>query len=103
MEEAGLANKEKRHLLVDIPLLFETGAEPHFDITVTVACSPDIQQARLVARGLDAGLAKRILLTQMPVPEKIVRSGHVVWNDGKLAPLKDQAECFAARLRDNGR
>ena len=103
MEEAELANKEKRHLLVDIPLLFETRAEPHFDITVTVACSPDIQRARLVARGLDADLAQRILLAQMPVPEKIARSSHLVWNDGKLAALKDQAEYFAARLRDKGR
>jgi len=99
LHEAELANKEKRHLLVDIPLLFETGAAPLFDITVTVACSPDIQQSRLVARGLDAGLTQKILLSQMPVPEKIARSGHVVWNDGKLDALKDQAEYFAARLR----
>ena len=103
LREAALANKEKRHLLVDIPLLFETGAEPYFDITITVACSPDIQQARLVARGLDAGLAQKILLSQMPVPEKIARSGHVVWNDGKLTALKDQAEYFAALLRDKRR
>ena len=100
LREAELANKEDRHLLVDIPLLFETGAEPHFDITITVACSPDIQQARLVARGLDAGLARKILLSQMSVPEKIAQSGHVVWNDGNLAALKDQAEYFAARIRD---
>ena len=103
LREAALANKEKRHLLVDIPLLFETGAEPYFDITITVACSPDIQQARLVARGLGAGLAQKILLSQMPVPEKIARSGHVVWNDGKLTALKDQAEYFAALLRDKRR
>ena len=88
LQQAELANKETRHLLVDIPLLFETGAESYFDITVTVACSPDIQQARL---------------PQMPVPEKIVRSSHVVWNDGKLTALKDQAEYFAAWLRDKGR
>jgi len=103
LQEAELANKEKRHLLVDIPLLFETGAASHFDITITVACSPDIQQARLVARGVDAGLARKILLTQMPVLEKIARSGHVVWNDGKLTALKDQAEYFAAHLRDKTR
>ena len=103
LQQAELANKETRHLLVDIPLLFETGAETYFDTTVTVACSPDIQWSRLVVRGLDAALAQEIILSQMPVPEKIARSGHVVWNDGDLAALKDQAEYFAAWLRDKGR
>jgi dephospho-CoA kinase len=100
LEEAAVAKKEGRHLLVDIPLLFETGAESHFDFTITVACSPEVQQARLAARGMDAGLAKKIIITQMPVPDKIARSSHVVWNDGNLSALNDQAEYFAAWLRD---
>lgn len=99
LEEAAVAKTEGRHLLVDIPLLFETGAAPHFDFTITVACSPDVQQARLAARGMDAGLAKKIIITQMPVPDKIARSSHVVWNDGNLSALNDQAEYFAAWLR----
>ena len=57
-------------------------------------------KARLAARGMDAGLAKKILLTQMPVPDKIARSSHVVWNDGNLSALNDQAKYFAAWLRD---
>ena len=99
LEEAAVAKNEDRHLLVDIPLLFETGAAANFDFTITVACSPDVQQARLAARGMDAGLAAKIILTQMPVPDKIARSSHVVWNDGNLSALNDQAEYFAAWLR----
>lgn len=99
MEAAQLAKGENRHLLVDIPLLFETGASPHFDFVVTVACSPEIQAARLAARGLDAGLAQKIILSQMPVPEKIARSSHVAWNDGDIRALGGQAEHFAAWLR----
>ena len=99
-EEAAVAKSENRHLLVDIPLLFETGAAPHFDITITVACSPDVQQSRLAARGMDAGLARKIITSQMPVPDKIARSSHVVWNDGSLSALKDQAEYFAAWLHE---
>ena len=98
MDEASRARKEARHLLVDIPLLFETDAAAQFDFTVTVACSPGIQLARLAARGLDAGLAEKIIASQMSVPEKIARSSHVVWNDGGLDALRDQAEYFAAWL-----
>ena len=39
-------------LVVEIPLLFETGAERFFDRIVTVACSLETQLARTAARGL---------------------------------------------------
>jgi dephospho-CoA kinase len=99
LDEAALARKESRHLIVDIPLLFETDAARHFDFTITVACSPDVQLARLMARGLDAVLAKKIIHAQMPVPDKIARSSHVVWNDGALPALSDQAEYFCGLVR----
>lgn len=97
--EADLAREEARHLIVDIPLLFETDAAWHFNFTITVACSPDVQLVRLMARGLDAVLAKKIIHAQMPVPDKIARSSHVVWNDGDLSTLKDQAAYFAGQVR----
>ncbi|MFZ4774305.1 MAG: dephospho-CoA kinase [Terrimicrobiaceae bacterium] len=100
MEAADLARQENQHMVVDIPLLFETGAEQHFDITITVACSPGIQMVRLAARGMDATLAQKIIRTQMPTSEKIARSGHVVWNDGQLSALRKQADYLARWIRD---
>ncbi len=96
---ADLARAEARHLLVDIPLLFETHAEGHFDRVITVACSDQVQDARLLARGLDRELARNIVKTQMPVPEKMARSTQVVWNDGSLAALDAQAQAFAGVLQ----
>jgi len=95
---ASLAREENRHLIVDIPLLFETGAAGHFDFVITVACSPEVQNARLAARGIAPDLARSILSTQMPAAEKISRSTQVVWNDGSLAALEAQAREFAATL-----
>jgi dephospho-CoA kinase len=92
---AALARKEHRHLLVDIPLLFETNAEGHFDFVITVACSPGVQNARLAARGMDPVLAQRIIATQMPVAGKISRATQVIWNDGSLEALEAQAREFA--------
>lgn len=94
-----LAKQEKRHLIVDIPLLFETDAVQHFDFVVTVACSPGVQNTRLMARGLDAALAYKIVQAQMPVLEKMTRSSHVVWNDGRISALKAQAEYFSNWIR----
>jgi len=95
---ADLARKENRHLLVDIPLLFETNATPHFDFIITVACSPDVQDARLKARGMEPDLARSIIRSQMPQDEKISRSTQVVWNDGNMESLRAQAEQFAAMV-----
>ena len=101
-EAADVAKTGGRHLIVDIPLLFETDAAGHFDFIITVACSPEVQMRRLVERGIETVLAKKIIHSQMPVPDKISRSSHVVWNDGGLAALQGQAEQFAvlmARLK----
>lgn len=95
---ADLARRENRHLVVDIPLLFETDASPHFDFIITVACSPAVQCARLAARGLDPDIAQSIIRSQMPQDEKISRSSQVVWNDGDLESLRAQAEQFAGMV-----
>ena len=87
-----------RHFLVDIPLLFETDAAENFQWIVTVACSGDIQRKRLVGRGLAPELVEAIIGSQLPPEQKIARSTHVVWNDGHLDALADQAKIFAARL-----
>jgi dephospho-CoA kinase len=43
-------------------------------------------------------MAEKILRTQMPVPEKMVLSDCVVWNDGSVSALQAQAQIFAASL-----
>jgi len=85
-------------LLVDIPLLFETGAEVFCDSVVTIVCSEKIQFERIAKRGLVHEDAQRIIASQMPSAEKIARSTHVVWNDGSLMTLAMQSQELAERL-----
>jgi dephospho-CoA kinase len=83
--------------LADIPLLYETGGETLCDRVVVVACSRAMQLKRLVARtGLDRAEAEQIINSQMPLEEKIARADHVVWNNGDLPGLMDQARLLAA-------
>ena len=60
--------------LVVIPLLFETGAEPHFDKIICAACSPAAQHERLAARGWSAEQIRQRIAAQLPVEQKIARS-----------------------------
>ena len=76
----------------DIPLLYETGGETWCDRVVVIACSRDIQLARLLERGrIDHAAAEQIIDSQMPLAEKIKRANHVVWNNGDRAVLNEQA------------
>ncbi len=76
----------------DIPLLYETSGQTLCDKVVVVACSPRIQLERLMARtGLDRAEAQAMIDVQMPLREKIGRADHIVWNNGGLKVLKEQA------------
>jgi dephospho-CoA kinase len=76
----------------DIPLLYETGGETLCDRVVVVACSPGLQLERLMARtGLPGAEAQPMIDAQMPLSEKISRADHVVWNNGGLDGLIEQA------------
>ena len=78
-------------LIVEIPLLFETGAEHFFDRIVAVACSHETQLARTAARGLTRDDAESIIRSQLPLEQKTSRAHFVVWNDGSHANLENQA------------
>lgn len=91
--------KAKSHLLIDIPLLFETGAEKHLDFTLVVGCDEKIQRERLkTIRGLSEDLITGILKAQFPLAKKIMLASHVVWNDGSPEGLSLQATKFATSL-----
>jgi dephospho-CoA kinase len=100
---ADQARADGRDLLVDIPLLFETSASSEFDLVVTVACSPEIQARRAMARGLTPAQVEQIVASQWGNAQKIAQSDFVIWNDGSLWMLQAQAEELAARLESRAR
>src|SRR6185312_3156483 len=54
-------------VVVDVPLLFETGGEKRVDAVVVVTTSPEKQRERVLARGtMDEDKLNSILARQMP-------------------------------------
>lgn len=95
--EAESCRHSTRLFFADIPLLYETGGETLCDRVVVVACSPDVQLERLLARtGLERAAARQMIDAQMPLSEKISRADHVVWNNGGREMLVAQARLLAA-------
>ena len=95
-----VAKSGKNWLCFDIPLLYETHVEEHFDRVIVVACSTATQRQRLrVARGLSDDIASRIIAAQLDLREKISRATHLIWNDSTTASLERQATLLANWLR----
>src|SRR5262245_16684469 len=70
--------------VVDVPLLFETGAEKNFDRVVVAACAPELQLARLLHRGMSPTAARQRLDAQLPIDEKTARADFVIRTDGSF-------------------
>ncbi len=84
--------------IVVIPLLFETGAESHFDKIICVACSAAAQRQRLLARGWTPEQIEQRIAAQMPVERKIARADFVVWTDGMPEVHARQVDHILGRI-----
>jgi dephospho-CoA kinase len=73
------AAKGARVILLDIPLLFETGGETNVDAVVVVSAPPAVQRARVLGRsGMTAEKLDALLARQMPDAEKRARAHFTV-------------------------
>lgn len=69
-------------VVLDIPLLFETGAEAEMDGTAVVSAPAPVQRARVLARpGMTAQMLDLILSRQMPDADKRARARWVIPTD----------------------
>ena len=85
--------------IVDVPLLYETGAEKDFDRVIVTACAPETQLTRLVQRGLTEDAARQRLAAQWPTERKTARADFVVKTDGTFEETDRQVARVMKNLR----
>ena len=86
--------------VLDIPLLYETGAEGRVDAVLVVTAPESVQRARVLARpGMTEDKFAAILSRQLPDSEKRRRADHVIDTGHGLAHARAEVAALLARLR----
>ena len=86
--------------VVAIPLLYEVAAETKFDCVVVVGCSEPTQLTRLTKKSLSKSQARARIHAQWPLQMKMDRADFVIWNDGQLEVLHQQAETIWLNIKE---
>ncbi len=90
-------------VVLDIPLLFETGAEARCDAVLVVTAPPELQRARVLARpGMTEAALDAILAKQMPDAEKRARADFVIDTSRGFAHAEAEVARIVERLSGRG-
>jgi len=88
-------------VVLDVPLLFETGGHANMDAVVVVTAPPEMQRERVLARpGMSPERLDAILAQQMADAEKRARAHFVVDTSRGLEPARTQVAEIIAAMRD---
>lgn len=87
-------------VLLDVPLLFETGAEAGMDALVVASAPETVQRQRALERpGMTVEKLGALLARQMPDVEKRARAHYVVVTDKGLDHARQQVQMILSDIR----
>ncbi len=81
--------------IVEIPLLFEIGAEKYYDVVIAVIADEKIAKKRFCGTVEEF---KRRMNRQLTPEEKVIKAHFIIKNNGSLDDLKIQVEKLNAKL-----
>ena len=88
-------------VVLDIPLLFETGGDQRMDAVVVVSAPEELQRARVLSRAeMTEDKLDHILARQMPDAEKRAKAHFVVETGRGLEHAFDQVKQIVAELHE---
>jgi dephospho-CoA kinase len=84
-------------LVIEIPLLFESGMDHGFDATVAIVADEEIRRERAAARGHES--VDERAARQLTQEQKAERATFAVANSGTIADLESRLSDVLAKLR----
>jgi len=95
----GEMSKGAKMAALDIPLLFETGAEARCDVVIVVSAPEFIQRQRMKERGLGDEDLALLLARQMPDAQKRERADYVLNSGQGLAEMRKELQDIVSDIR----
>jgi dephospho-CoA kinase len=83
-------------LVVEVPLLFESGGDAAYDATIAVVADDEVRAARAAARGHEA--VDERTARQLSQQEKAHRATYAVQNSGTISDLEHTLSSILAKL-----
>lgn len=98
IDELGRAGEKA--VVVDGPLLFETGLYSELDRTVVVTADMDVIRERLTVRGMAPDDIEKRILNQIPLKEKEEAADYVLSNNGTREDLERNIGALLERINE---
>ena len=98
--EAIVRQRGEKLVLLDVPLLFESGGDAVCDHVLVVSAPGEVQRARVLERqGMTEERFQEILAQQMPDAEKRSRADFVISTDRPIEDTRDEIRALVDELR----
>ena len=95
-------NAGARAVVIDAPLLFESGFDRECDVTVAVIADAEKRVERITARdGISRDAALRRIASQIADSDLISRADHVIYNNGSFDELSCAVNALVRELLKN--
>lgn len=84
--------------VVEIPLLYEIGAEAFYDVVVAVVAEEKIAKKRFVAQGFEENEFALRMQRQRPLQEKSAKADYTLRNESTLEELESQVIALQKKI-----
>ncbi len=90
-----------KHVIFEIPLLFEVGWQEHFDLIIAVYTDRTVNKKRLMDRdNIDEGYVEKLLNLQMSAEQKAELSDVVINNSKSYEETRAQLVALAGEIKE---
>ena len=94
-------NNKKKFIILDIPLLFETGGENFVDLVIVVDAPQDIQEERVLSRpNMTKEKFEKIIAEQIPNDVKKKKADFIVDTSISIEDARIQVENIIRKIKN---